>query len=346
MKLLDFTLYIITAIILASCTSYFDLDDFDAEEKLVIYTMPMAGSDTTFIQLSKSTPVTGSQYPPDGIPGAKIDFSVNGELQPVCWTENRLGKIPAKSYYVVKTLNEGDKIDIVAEAAGLPPVSSSSVVPSRFILSKIVLDETDSEFGKMRQFRITFKDDPSTDDYYGIRILHKMKFHSYSIDFATGDTIMHTETITEFSNLDLSQEPLLNNKVGLDATFDFDYFYYENLYIWSDDQIQGKDYTLRLNTNLERNNPSDDEGQTERPYKVCLYRLSPELYNFLKSLNDISNNELGQNGLAPIRSHYTNIANGFGVLGAGNLIETDWLENPDEGETLTWQPADSHEFLR
>lgn len=341
MKFLNFTLYIITGIILASCTSYFDIDDFDAEEKLVVYAMPMAGSDTTFIQLSKSAPVTGSKLPPDGIPGADISFAVNGRQQSVYWTKEGIGNVPPQCYYIVSRLNAGDNIDIVASADGLTPVRSSSIVPARFQLSRIVLDESEGEYGKMRRFRVTFNDDPSTDDYYGIRIFKERAVDYYHVDVVTGDTIrVKSEIYAE--SLDLSQEPLLNNKVGLDATFDFDYFYYENLYIWNDDQIKGKEYTLKLNVALDDNYQYDNGKKVVSKYKICLYRLSPELYHFLKSINDISNNDLGQNGLAPIRSHYTNIANGFGVLGAGNLIETDWLENPDEGETLTWQPAALH----
>lgn len=161
MKFLNFTLYIITGIILASCTSYFDIDDFDAEEKLVVYAMPMAGSDTTFIQLSKSAPVTGSKLPPDGIPGADISFAVNGRQQSVYWTKEGIGNVPPQCYYIVSRLNAGDNIDIVASADGLTPVRSSSIVPARFQLSRIVLDESEGEYGKMRRFRVTFNDDPS-----------------------------------------------------------------------------------------------------------------------------------------------------------------------------------------
>ncbi len=120
--------------------------------------------------------------------------------------------------------------------------------------------------------------------------------------------------------------------------YDFDYNYYQDLYIWNDDMISGKEYTLKINVELEYNDEEDNFSSTYN-YKVCLYRLSPELYKFLKSLNDISNNELGQNGLAPIRSHYSNITDGFGFLGAASLYETPWLDNPDSDETEVWTPA-------
>ena len=54
------------------------------------------------------------------------------------------------------------------------------------------------------------------------------------------------------------------------------------------------------------------------------------MYKYLKSINDIDNNDLGEYGLAPIRSHYTNIENGIGLLGGCNIYETDWIENPKD----------------
>ena len=51
------------------------------------------------------------------------------------------------------------------------------------------------------------------------------------------------------------------------------------------------------------------------------------MYKYLKSINDIDNNDLGEYGLAPIHSHYTNIENGIGLLGGCSIYETDWIEN-------------------
>ena len=47
--------------------------------------------------------------------------------------------------------------------------------------------------------------------------------------------------------MDWNDEPLLKVSAGLDEILIGDYTYYEQLYIWSDEKIQGKNYTLRLN---------------------------------------------------------------------------------------------------
>ena len=55
-----------------------------------------------------------------------------------------------------------------------------------------------------------------------------------------------TVEITSVLNFDVTDEPLLNDRVGLDATFELDYDYYQNLYIWTDEKIPGKEYTYTI----------------------------------------------------------------------------------------------------
>ena len=338
MKPFHLLLYIAASLPIG-CNSHFEIEGLQAEEKLVVYCMPTAGYDTTVIQLSKTVPLNSAGLPPEGIPDADIEFTVNGESQKVCWLESGTGSmVPDKSYYVVKKLSKGDRIDIAASSGRLPTVRSSSVVPDGFRLHKVVLAESSTDAGYDRQIRITFSDDPQTEDYYGVRVMKKAHYTYTYFDWAEDRWIEDTRTGVYLPLVDVSGEPLLNNKIGLDATLDFDYNYYQDLYIWNDNMISGKEYTLKINVELEYNDEEDNFSSTYN-YKVCLYRLSPELYKFLKSLNDISNNELGQNGLAPIRSHYSNITDGFGFLGAASLYETPWLDNPDSDETEVWTPA-------
>lgn len=208
---------------LTSCESYFDLEGLDPEEKLVIYCMPAAGCDTTVIQLSKTVPVTAAGVPPQGIADAYVDFTVNGEKQTVRWTDEAVGMVPEQSYYVVKSLKTGDRIGITAEVPGLTPVTSASTVPEKFPLVGVTLGRTANEWGDMLQFRVTFRDDASTDDYYGIRVIEKGSYY-FGLYNPEDDKWSYSERSEVYlQSLDVSGEPLLNNKVGLDATFDFDY---------------------------------------------------------------------------------------------------------------------------
>ena len=177
------------------------------------------------------------------------------------------------------------------------------------------------EINTKLQFLITFQDNADTEDYYGIRVVRRCIYTSTSDNEVT-DIEYHD---IEF---EVGDEPLLYNKSGLNSAFDFSNDFYQNLYIWSDERIRGKEYILRLKTYYSPDYVSMWDGSNYKySYKVYLYKLSRELFCYLKSVNDVKNNDLGHKGLAPIRSHYSNVENGIGVVGGCRITETEWMDN-------------------
>lgn len=314
---------------LASCSYDFELDDMNAAEKLVLYCMPCADRDTTLIQLYRSRPVTPKGVADHPLTGIRISFSVNGEEQAVHYAESSLPAVSAGCYYVLGRWNEADRIRVRAEADGLPAVSAETTIPASVPLKQVEM-KLKREASKKLQFRITFHDDAATSDYYGLRIVKRTLYRNIvdnSVTRTTDDALL----------LETDDEPLLNDKTGLNATFDLSEGFYQNLYIWNDRKIQGREYTLRPGTYYSMDYTSIwgyNDGYSNSYatlYKVYLYRFSPEMYHYLKSLNDTRNNDLGPKGLAPIRCSYTNVANGIGVLGSCRMAETEWMQNlPDE----------------
>ena len=336
-------LLLLAALSVQSCTSTFELDEINASQKLVVYCMPVAGRDTTIIQLSKSIPVNMAGIPPQGLPDANIDFTVNGKSYPAQWNQEKTSNLPAQCYYVVTPIREGDTVSITADADGLPTVSSATQIPAPPIVDRVELSYKHSyESGDLMQTSITFTDTPSADNYYGVRIISRRVKQERYLSYLTGEWVYATD-ISDPSPLtaDLTDEPLLNNQIGLDETLELDYDYCYNLYIWDDKRLDSPTYTLRLNSYYF---PSSIEESPEfyhkryDEYKIYFYHLTPEFYRYLKSVNDIYNNELGKNGLAPIRSHYSNVEGGIGLVGGCQLLETDWIQNPDETTPSVWQP--------
>ena len=68
----------------------------------------------------------------------------------------------------------------------------------------------------------------------------------------------------------------------------------------------------------------------QETYKVCLYSLSEEFYHYLKSMNEQVNNKLGESELAPVRPTYTNVENGFGLVGGCRMMQTEWMDGVKE----------------
>lgn len=316
------------AISLNACNSYFDPENIDVTERPVMYCIPSPGNEAVIIQLSKSVPVTASGLPPRGLPGANISFRLNGKPMEAVWNQNVTPRLPAECYYVPVRVNEGDEIDLSAEMTSFNIMSSHTKIPAAFPLEDIELVLRPGIEEKL-QFRITFRDNATTDDFYGVRIVNE-RINEIQQNTGSGNwtTVDQSVEYSQAIRPDLTEEPLLNNKVGLDATFDLDYNYYNNLYIWSDDKIAGKRYTMQLSTAYNRvqyATEGDIRTLSYDSYVVYLYRLSHELYRYLKSVNDIANNELGQNGLAPVRSQYSNVINGLGIVGGCNVTQSERL---------------------
>ena len=71
-------------------------------------------------------------------------------------------------------------------------------------------------------------------------------------------------------------------------------------------------WASELNTHMAR--PAE--------FQVLLYHLTPEFYRFVKSINDIDNNELAQSGFSLLSPTFTNITGGIGILGAYAVAES------------------------
>ena len=312
-------------IILSSCTYEFNIDDVEAKRKPIIFCMPNTLGDTTLIQVSQSMNVnnkgTNSSAKPD------ITFKLNGVEKEIKYTDKATDLLPANSYYVLGKQKEGDKIDMEVSYPDIPTAKSSTVIPQPFPLDKWDMILKDGSYGKEIQFRISFTDNAETKDYYGIRIINKESHWVYYTEY---DKISEYDEIWGIW-LNLDEEPLLSKKVGFDEIFDITKHHYQDIYLWDDTMLNGKSYTLHLGTYYSEDY-DHEYSKTFRYYKIYLYRFSEEMYKYLKSVNDINDNELGEYGLAPIRSHYTNIENGIGLLGGCSIYETDWIENLKDEE--------------
>lgn len=303
-----------------SCTHDFSLKEMGAESKAVLFCMPFTGSDTTLIQVARSRVIHRQEASTGGKP--TLVFKLNGEEKAINYTETATELLPAQSYYVLGRLKEDDRIEMEVSYPDLPLAKAQTVIPKAFPLEKLEVVLTDGNYGRGIQFRVSFTDTAGTEDYYGMRVIKKKKT-VYAIP-EMRDTIQYMPV-----DLDLEKEPLLSEKTGFDEVFDISKEYYRYLYCWDDSKIDGKSYMLKVGTYYDPGYEGEEQKETIA-YKIYLYKLSKEMYTYLQALNRIQNNDLGKYGLAPIRSHYTNVENGIGLLGGCNVYESDWISSPEE----------------
>lgn len=252
------------ALFVASCTYEFDVNGVGTDEKLVLYCLPGAGSDTTFIQLSRSLPVSGKGQLQEVERDARVSFRVNGEEQPVCWNEVATPSLPMPGYYVVGRWNEGDEVRIRAEAGGVPPVEAQTYVPAAFPLQRMerVLIQ-DSPV--MQQFRITFRDRMDTEDYYGVRI--------EATDSVRTLGWYEVEADSYVMEIFVDNEPLLNGNTGLNGVFNLSSESYQGIYLWDDHRVSGREYTLRLNVYYYADSDEELTGAFRRYYYLSLIHI-------------------------------------------------------------------------
>jgi hypothetical protein len=327
--------WMLSALLFAACGSYYtDIDDLDATDKLVLYCMPAAGVDTTVIQLSRSQALSSSVDPWGHRPmpaNVHVAYSVNGVEQKVQYADSKVGDVPSGCYYVVGTLREGDQISVEASAEGFPTVQGRTTIPPSFPLDSIVLRENTANTDNEVQVAVALSAASSVSSY-AVHVVRR-DVHDY-FDYRFGEFISsHTVEGIYHPDMDLSSEPLLNNVTGMDEIFDVSNEFYDNLYTFTNRTFLDRPYTLRLNTRYFRPSFSKDSYdhvvyRSSYYYRVYLYRLSSEMYQYLKSVNDINNNDLGLSGLASIRSHYSNVSGGLGVVCGCNVIDTGWMPSP------------------
>ncbi|WP_454824169.1 DUF4249 domain-containing protein [Phocaeicola plebeius] len=187
--------------------------------------------------------------------------------------------------------------------------------------SEFKIERKPSELSVL-QLQINFTDYAKMENYYAVTVKERVKY------WKEGTSEVHYGKPSS-AYMDWSDEPILDASSGLDDIFMGNYAYYQNLYFWSDEKIQGKNYTLRLNMTYIPDYKTSIQDETfinRKQYKVYLYSLSEEFYRYLKSLNEQKNNELGNVELAPMRATYTNVENGFGLVGGCCLRQTEWME--------------------
>lgn len=350
---------------LGSCRDEFSLDSLHEEPKLVVYSFPSPASDTTFIEVWKSIPVTqnspasgqnstGNSFSindtyarqpssqEDG-KGARVSYLLNGNRQEVGYHTAR------QRYFVTCRHQPCDQVEIAVEAEGLPSASAKTTVPGAVPIEighVTSVKDFDTDYYEMRDFdqvQAAFTDPAETNDYYAVRVL-MMCLHGFAeggiytdeenTTWYTSDyddylrlrsehpeaswTWTVTDTTYVYPEISTRNEPLLLPLTDLDEDFGYESLFYDDLYIFSDKSINGQNYTLHLNIDQRY-----QEGFMQQ-YQVRLYRLTPEYYRFLQSVNALANNELATIGFSQMAPTFTNVNRGIGVVGAFNRSETIW----------------------
>ena len=348
-KIIYFILLLFT---LVSCKDDISINTINNSEKLVVYCFPTE-SDTTYMQVVRSVPVKNYTNTVDEktIDNAEINYNVNGKASNIEY----IGK---GFYKIIGLQKKGDNISFNVQAEGLPSVSATTTIPESVNISEptakeiALYDQNSESTQKFDQVTATFTDIPNTHDYYAVRLLVKSydgyvkvsskneiqyfpNLETYKLYYhpAPADTVsfVYQDSIYNVAEINTSSEEVLSPISEVDDNFGFSNDFYQNMYIFNDASINGKTYTLHLNilSNTSYGVSTGAEYKSydfDKAYQVQLIHLTPQYYYFLKSLNEIRNNDLAKYGLSQISPTVSNVTSGLGLFGAWVTSLTDWVK--------------------
>jgi hypothetical protein len=235
------------------------------------------------------------------------------------------------------------------------PVTLDSLIETQ------VYDEEDQYTRSVYQLSATFTDPATTTDYYAVRVRCKhyqgtaigdLRPEYVNNDLYDNDEWRHVvwslrheweyenvcsgwgevydfhlqlDSIYSQPEILTMSEPLLQPLGGIDSDFGFGNDFYQNFYIFTDEDINGQTYTLHLNISAYHvQAPFDEYGFRPVQYQVQLYHLTPEMYRYVKSINDVDNNDLVEGGFSMVQLTYSNVRGGIGIVGGYGYSESDW----------------------
>lgn len=303
------------ASVLTACKDHFDIDSMENPSKLVVYCFP-SQADTTYISVTGSVGVRKivDSRKPGKLSDARVSYMVNGEPR-------QIQQDADGTFFVTGGHQPGDHVTLQVEHDDYGRAVAQTTVPEGIAvtLKEIrIVTEYEPDFESMRDFyqlSASFKDPAESTDYYAVRVRVG----------SDGDMLAAD---VRWPEIYVNDEPLLNRLSAIDEDFGFENMFYQRIYFFTDRDINGQQYVLHLNINT---NHLEYRAWNPR-FQVLLYRLTPDYYRYLKSINDIENNELAQGGFAQLMPTFSNVSGGLGLMGGFWASESEWIEIKRENE--------------
>ena len=359
-----FICLIVITTLASACEDSFNIEQLHEPPKLSICCFPSATGATWIEVTHTTSIHEGNAPGGDMVSNyAHIIYKVNGQEREVHRASNdqiyQTPSIGAARYYVEGPQEPGDHISIQASEEGYQSVSAETTIPlpvpikTEGLKPVTVYSNYDSEYRTFDQLTASFTDPAETRDYYALRICqmhiegsavghadpdydssgelyYRTTFYSNSYANMLENSRKHPEmewtielvdSVYVYKEVHNESEPLLNPLSEMDEDFGFKSNYYQNFYIFSDETINGQTYTLHLNVD---DNHSVDGHEFWKQYRVELYHVTPEMFHYLKSINDVDNNELAQGGFSMMMPTFSNVRGGIGTVGGYALSKSEW----------------------
>lgn len=217
----------------------------------------------------------------------------------------------------------GDRIRVEAAEADYGAAWAETVVPRpTHVLSASESVSETVDFGQYleqtKTYTVTFRDDASSEDYYLFRLESGEPVYDAEKEQYTGTY----DWLNVYVNYAI--DPIFGQSISsLDQILGYDWLNGEKGRVFSDELINGQEYTVQLSATAQLYNSSWPDMRPETPegrLRVLLYTISKEYYFYMKALQSQSDyslsNLLIDAGLAEPVQVYSNVEGGVGIVGA------------------------------
>lgn len=312
----------ILCFISVSCTYLVDIND-TKEDMLCLVCFP-GEQDTTFVRLSVATP--SSEIPRNvssDNAGIEIDCGTSYHAKKASWRGQGY-------FYAVIPRNAGEKVKVSASLDGVGEVNAESSFPP---IPEMRVETY--EHGVEMMFRITVYNVTSRDSKYGMRISRKERLISdyvlnngdyvYRKDIDSDEMIdwafSGKDDVNIFDEMESGcmtcivndkEMTIFTGKGAEDGKLCLE------IPVWHID-----DYI----TNFYEHGGDSILSVYRYYYKIDLFSISDEMYNYFENKAIADNNSLGKLGLAPMYFRAGNVAGGYGVLGCCSKTSSGWIPN-------------------
>lgn len=284
--------------IFQSCENDVHFKDKQSSPKMVVNSIINASEGQKQLKLSESVFVFGDQKPKP-VENAELQLKINGIETPLTFEETK----ESHRYYSFRAdFKSGDKVEISGKSLEHNPIYVVDYVPEPVEITGVKTEWFTGKADNKSYLRtlITLRDKPREKNFYRVVIRVKDIYEHNGKD----------ETDWIQYDVHVDQEPLFNHIPNTPWNENPDTYR-----IFSDELIDGKEYTLNVYLQMDRDNPWGAVPQTF--IKAEIHTLSENLYRYLRSVELARETDYFAE---PVKI-FSNIQGGYGIMGIYNVNE-------------------------
>ena len=309
MRIISFLLLFVC---LTGCRYTFDLDDKNMRPMVAIQSYICADS-LVAINVNKTVPLTQIGKADTALINPYYSLKCNGEE--VLVKDSMIGD--GGMALCSKAFKNGDELEVIFGTADMETVIAKTTIPGPF--PEYSLEITGISTSETRTLKISYEDNPDTDDWYGALVRWQgLTRVYYNEDYYTTYYRTNQQTFPPYNYNDFDIEPESYSPLVL-------YWDGGYLYFWKDSDEEDNVYDLMYNYKMQNDYTY---GEIENIRIQCsLFKLSEEMYKTLFAKYDVGNNPLKEIGLSSPAHTYSNISNGLGYFCGYSITRSEWISD-------------------